>query len=442
MHNLAVGVVGGGGHVGLVQAAGLASLGYYTIAYDLNAAWIKELQKGNVPFYEPGLAELVQSGLKSKLLEFTNKIERLKKVDLAYICTGTPSLPGGRAELLQVENAATAIARTVQKRVVIAVKSTVPVGTARRLSRMLGQLHLSEKAVLVSNPEFLSEGSAVNDFWHPSRIIIGAADPEAAEMVAGIYAPPQVPVIKTSWENAELIKHGSNAFLALRISFVNLLARLCEKSGGDIRVVSKGMGFDPRIGPSYLEAGVGFSGPCLEKDLRSLISQFQDAGEEAPLLEAALYINQRQRHLVVSKLKESLGDLKGKKIAVLGLAFKPGTDDLRDTHTLPVIEQLVFAGAEVTVHDPMLTLISWPRQMSAFLPDLRWASSPYEAAEGKDALLILTAWPEYRDLDPAKLKSCLANPLVVDGRNLFEPAAMAAQGIDYLGVGIGTEAGR
>ncbi|HOA35678.1 MAG TPA: UDP-glucose/GDP-mannose dehydrogenase family protein [Bacillota bacterium] len=442
MPDLIVGIVGGGGHVGLVQAAGLASLGYYTIAYDLNSARIRELQKGIIPFYEPGLAELVRSGLKCKLLEFTGKIERLRKVDLAYICTGTPSLPGGRTELLQVENAVTAVARAVQKRAIIAVKSTVPVGTARRLSRLLQQQRLSEKAVIVSNPEFLSEGSAVDDFWHPSRIIIGSAEPEAAEIVAGVYAPPHVPVIKTGWENAEMIKYGANAFLALKVSFINLLACLCEKSGGDIRVVSKGLGLDPRIGPSFLEAGAGFSGPCLEKDLRSLIGQFQDAGEEAPLLEAALYINQRQRYLVVSRLKENLGELKGKKIAVLGLSFKPGTDDLRETHTLPVIEQLVFAGAEVTVHDPLLGMMSWPRQMSAFLPDLRWASSPYEAAEGKDALLILTAWPEYRDLNPAKLKSCLANPLVVDGRNLFEPSEMAALGIDYRGVGIGAEVGR
>lgn len=442
MPDLTVGIVGGGGHVGLVQAAGLASLGYYTIAYDLNAARIRDLQKGILPFYEPGLAELVQSGLKSKLLEFTGKIEHFRKVDMAYICTGTPSLPGGRTELLQVENAVTAVARTVQKQAVIAVKSTVPVGTARRLSRLLQQQRLSEKAVIVSNPEFLSEGSAVDDFWHPSRIVVGSAGPEAAEIIAGIYAPPHVPVIKTSWENAEMIKYGANAFLALKISFINLVAQLCEKSGGDIRVVSEGVGLDPRIGPYFLEAGVGFSGPCLEKDLRSLIGQFNDAGEEAPLLEAALYINQRQRYLVVSRLKKGLGELKGKKIAVLGLAFKPGTDDLRDTHTLPVIEQLISSGAEVTVHDPLLGAVSWPRQMSTFLPDLRWASSPYEAAEGKDALLILTAWPEYRSINLAKLKSCLANPLVVDGRNLFEPAGMAALGIDYRGVGIGAEVER
>ncbi|HOB28886.1 MAG: UDP-glucose/GDP-mannose dehydrogenase family protein [Dethiobacteria bacterium] len=439
MPNLTVGVLGAGGHVGLVQAAALASLGYSTIGYDLDLGRVRDLQKGKLPFYEPELAGLVQSGLKSKLLEFTGRVNRLKGIDLAYICTSTPSLPDGRTEILQVENAVTAVARTVQKRVIIVIKSTVPVGTARRLSLLLQQQGLSEKAVLVSNPEFLSEGSAINDFWHPARIVIGSAEPEAAEIVAGIYAPPHVPVIKTSWESAELIKYAANVFLALKISYINLVAQLCEKAGGDIRVVSEGVGLDPRIGSSFLEAGIGFSGPCLEKDLRSLIRQFNDAGEEAPLLEAALYINQRQRYLVVSRLKKSLGELKGKKIAVLGLAFKPGTDDLRDTHTLPVIEQLVSAGAIVTVHDPMLSEICWPRQMNVFLPELRWASSPYEAAEGKDALLILTACPEYRRINLVKLKGCLANPLIVDGRNLFSPGEMAALGIEYRGVGLGVE---
>lgn len=436
MEKAKIGVVGGLGHIGLVQAACLSMLGYKTVAYDTNMEKMEKIVQGKLPFYESGLDEIVAETLKSGLLSFTLSVKELESCDMVFICVGTPSLPGGEADISQVYAAVEEVVRNRKNHCVIVLKSTVPLGTNRKLTKYLRDNNLSEKATMVSNPEFLQEGSGVRDFWKPARIIVGAQSEEIAEKVARLYSPPGVPVIITSWENAELIKYTSNAFLASKISFINEIAVLCEKVGGDIRVVSKGIGLDPRINPHFLEAGVGFSGPCLEKDLKSLIAQFQETGEKAELLESVLEVNEEKRKEVVHKLQEQLGTLGGKRIGVLGMAFKAETDDVRDSHSLPIIRNLLSLGAVLTVHDPWVKSFQQTGFSEADFPGVKWAQSPYEAAEGKDALLILTAWPEYRKLDLKRIRDSLVYSLIVDGRNLFNPQDMKAINIRYLGVGM------
>lgn len=431
-----LGIIGGGGHIGLIHAACLASLGYKVAAYDLDDRKIKNLQKALVPFYEPGLEELVKKGLEEERLRFTGNPEELSDAELVFICVGTPALPDGSADLRQVERAVEELARLAQGPVIAAIKSTVPVGTNRKLSQQLGKLGLSHKLTVIANPEFLAEGSGIDDFLKPSRIVVGGKDPQAMEKVVAVQSPSAAPVIKTSWENAELIKHASNALLATKISFINEVADICEAFKGDIRIVSQGIGLDPRIGPHFLEAGLGFSGPCLGKDLRSFISQFGAVGEDALLLEAVFYINLKQLYSFVQKLEEHLGGLRGQKLGVLGLAFKPGTDDVRDSHSLPIIRHLLSRGAVVAAHDPLVGKSPQKDWLSRRLPSLQWAASPYEAAERKDALLILTACPEYRELDLERLKNSMANPLIFDGRNLFDSREMKELGFEYIGIGI------
>ena len=436
LQDIKIGVMGGGGHIGLVYAACLSSLGYPTVAYDPDAATLENIKKGCLPFYEPGLEEMVNASLQKGSLVLTDQPEELRYVDVVYICTGTPSLADGKADISRVEQAVLTLARVTQNKVVVIQKSTVPVGTARHLIMLLSGKKLDGNISLVSSPEFLAEGTAVENFWKPDRVVAGAEDPEAADIAALLYLPPGVPVVKTSWENAELIKHASNALLSTKISFINEIARLCEKVEANVREISRGVGLDPRIGPHFLEAGAGFSGPCLEKDLRSLLNQFRKAGEEAPLLKSVLLVNQRQRRLLVKKLEKHTGDLKGKKIGILGLAFKPGTDDVRDSQSLPVIQDLLDRGAEVMAHDP---LVLKSRQLEWFknlFPRVALAETAYGAAQGSHGLLVLTAWPEYSDLDPELLSRVMAAPVIVDGRNTFCPAAMLVQGFNYEGVGV------
>lgn len=436
MQEVRLGVVGGLGHIGLIQAACLAKLGYKTTAYDKNYLKMEEILEGKMPFHEPGLEELIKETAYSELLYFTSHIGDLQEADFIYICVGTPSLPTGEADLSQVYSAVTEIARNREKHCLAIIKSTVPVGTSRKITAFLEEHNLKEKVTMVSNPEFLREGAGVQDFWEPARLIVGAESEEVSEKVARIYRPPGVPVISTSWENAELIKYASNAFLGNKISFINEIGLLCDKIDADVRIVSRGVGLDPRIGPQFLEAGIGFSGPCLEKDLKSLIYQFQTAGKEAQILKAVLQVNEGQRLEIVRKLQKQLGSLQGRRIAVLGMAFKAETDDIRDSHSLPIVKHLLSLGAILTVHDPW---VSGPHQAGvpeADLPQVEWASTPYEAAQGKEAVLILTAWPQYRELDFRRLKAALVYPLIIDGRNLFNRRDMQELKINYLGIGI------
>lgn len=431
-----IGVMGGVGHIGLVQAACLAKLGYKTIAYDIDTEKIKGILKDKMPIEEQGLRELVREGMAVKLLEFTSKIVDLQEADIIFICVGTPSLPNGEADVSQVYSAVERIAKNRSKNCIVVMKSTVPLGTSRNLTKFLKEKNLENKITIVSNPEFLREGSGVKDFLEPSRIVVGSEIKEASEKVARLYALQEVPMIITTWENAELIKLASNAFLSTKISFINEIGRLCEKVGADIRIISKGIGLDPRINPYFIEGGVGFSGPCLEKDLKSLISEFPKVQQESAILKAALKVNEGQRSGIVEKLKEELEDLKGKEIAVLGMAFKEGTDDVRDSHSLPIIRHLLSEGVVVTVTDPWIKGPEYGRISKGDLPNVQWASSPYEAVKNKDAIIILTAWKEYRELDIDRIRDIMKNPLIIDGRNLFQVKDMKAKKTHYRGMGI------
>ncbi|MGF7185242.1 UDPglucose 6-dehydrogenase [Desulfitispora alkaliphila] len=436
MKKSTIGVVGGLGHIGLIQAACLAKLGYNVAAYDINSEKMTAILNGTMPFQEQDLTELVMETINSNLLTFTPRISDLQEAEIVFICVGTPSLPRGEADLSQVYAAVKQIAQNREKPCLAVIKSTVPVGTSRKLTQFIKENNLSDKVTMVSCPEFLREGSGVKDFWEPARIVVGAEEREAADKVAQLYAPPGVPVITTSWENSELIKYASNAFLATKISFINEISLLCESIGADVRTISKGIGLDPRINPHFIEAGVGFSGPCLEKDLKSLIAQFQEVQRNPLILEAALEVNEAQRQGVVEKLQKHLGSLADKNIAVFGMAFKPETDDVRDSHSLPIVKHLLALGASVTVSDPWVSSPKQGRISEAEIAGVKWISSPFEAAKDKDAVLILTAWQEYKDLDFKKLCASMKNPLIVDGRNIFDKKSMGALKINYVGVGI------
>ncbi|MCW3489905.1 UDP-glucose dehydrogenase family protein [Dethiobacter alkaliphilus] len=436
LNNVVIGVVGGLGHIGLIQSACLAGLGYNTIAYDIDKEKIAGVLNGKLPFEEAGLQKLVRETVNDGLLKITAQIDDLEEAEIVFICVGTPSLSNGEADLSQVYQAVEQMARNRNRHCLAVIKSTVPVGASAKLTAHLKKLNLSNKVTMVSNPEFLREGSGVEDFWNPARIVVGSEIKEAGEKVAGLYAPDGVPVIITSWESSELIKLASNAFLSTKISFINEISILCEQVGADVRTISKGIGLDPRINPHFLAAGVGFSGPCLEKDLQSLIDQFKKTNQKARILESVLEVNETLRHSVVEKLLAELGRLKDKNIAVLGMAFKEETDDVRQSHSLPIVQNLISQGAMVTVTDPWVKSPEQAGLSEDVLPGVTWVDSPYAAAKDKDAILILTAWQEYRDLDLARIKQLMANPLIVDGRNLFNKDDLKAQEIKYQGVGI------
>lgn len=427
--------MGGLGHIGLIQAACLAKLGNQVQAYDINQQRILGIREGKMTFYEPGLEELVQETTQKGLLKFTADIKDLADAEIIFICVGTPALPTGEADISQVYAAVLNVAQNREKPCVVAIKSTVPVGTSRGVTKYLEEHGLEERVTMVSNPEFLKEGAGVQDFWEPARIVVGSEIAEAGDKVANLYAPPGVPMIKTSWENSELIKYASNAFLATKISFINEIAQFCEKIGGDIKVISEGIGLDPRINPYFIEAGVGFSGPCLEKDLKSLINQFREAGQKANILEAVHKVNEEQRQGMIKKLEKQLGTLKDRNIGVLGMVFKAGTDDVRESHSLPILKNLLAKGAKVTVTDYSVKSFQEAGIPPEEYPGVQWFSSPYEAAQGKDGILILAAWPEYKNLDLHKLKKIMKTPLIVDGRNLFNPEELKDLGITYWGVG-------
>ncbi|ACB85156.1 UDP-glucose dehydrogenase family protein [Natranaerobius thermophilus] len=431
-----IGIVGGLGHVGLIQSACLAKLGYKVIAYDIDMEKVKTIMKGEMPFQEQGLTELVTEGLNNNTLSFTSEISDLAEAEIVFICVGTPALPNGKSDLSHVYSAVDQIARNRKKNCIAAVKSTVPIGTSRKLTEYLKDNNLSDKVTMVSNPEFLREGTGVKDFWEPDRIVIGAESKEAANKVKQLYSPSEVPVINTTWENSELIKYASNAFLATKISFINEISQLCEDVGADIRVISKGIGLDPRINPHFLQAGIGFSGPCLDKDLNSLINQFKEKQKKPLILESALQVNEQQRASVVEKLQKHLENLRDKDIAVFGMAFKAETDDVRSSHSLPIIRKLLSLGANITVNDPWVKSPEQGRISEAEVAGVEWISSPYRAAKDKDAVLLQTAWQEYENLDYKKLCAEMKKPLVVDGRNLFNREEMESHGIVYVGVGI------
>ncbi|MBD3313733.1 nucleotide sugar dehydrogenase [Candidatus Woesearchaeota archaeon] len=426
----------GTGYVGSVTGACLADLGNDVVCLDIDSDKIDQYNKGDIPIYEPGLSDLIKRNLREKRLLFTTDSKKtIQDSDVIFIAVGTPSADDGSVDLSYVESAAKTIALHMNGYKVIVDKSTVPVGTADHVRDIIAGNHDGKNDFdLVSNPEFLREGSAIRDFMNPDRIVIGVESEKAKEIMRDIYEGIErtgKPILFTDIKSAELIKYASNAMLATRISFMNEIARLCEKTGADVKMISKGMGLDTRIGPRFLQAGVGYGGSCFPKDVRGLISTGKYYGTEFRILQAVDEVNEGQKRWMMPRIIEQLGeDLSGKRIAVWGLAFKPKTDDMREAPSLVLISELQKLGASVVAFDPEAE--SSAKKM---LNDVAYAGNPYDCIEGSDALLIVTEWNEFRNLDRIKMKGLMKSPVIFDGRNIYSREEMRGLGFTYIGVG-------
>lgn len=426
-------VVVGTGRVGLVTAATLATLGHDVIGVDGDPSVIARLREGRCPFFEPGLDGLVDEGLGSGRLSFDEDPARaLVGAELAFICVGTPGRPGGEPNLVAVEQVATTIGRCATAGMVVVEKSTVPVQTAERI-RVTLERTSPHRFHVVSNPEFLREGRAVEESLRPERILVGASDPFGHDVMRRVYMPlldAGVPFHATDLPTAELAKHACNAFLALKISFANALARVCEASGADVVKIADIMGSDPRIGRAFLDAGLGFGGSCFPKDLAAFRAQAARLGCDFRLLDEIVRINDEALESAFAKIREALWNLERKRIAMLGLAFKPGTDDVREAPALRLAAMLIAAGATVVGHDP------WANGNAKIeLPELEVVCDPYVAAEGAHCVVVATEWPEFAQLDLVRLKGLLTHPILVDCRNLFSPGVMEQSGLIYVPTG-------
>ena len=438
----------GAGYVGLTTAACLAEIGHHVLCADSDLGKLSNLHKGNLPFFEPHLEDLVKRNSAAGKLQFTRPAEAIEKGNAIFICVGTPPLENGEADLSAIESVARLIATTAHGYRLIIEKSTVPVQTARRLWRHLSIYNANQLQFdVVSNPEFLREGSAVEDFFHPDRIVIGADSPRAIEFMQQIYRPVlephsscpahsrcpekrEVSVVVTDTNSAELVKHASNSFLAMKISFINLIADACEAAGADIEKVAEGIGSDSRIGRSFLNPGIGFGGFCFPKDLQAFVRIGEKLGCDFSLLKEVEKINLRRAEQFVAKVKKELWVLRGKTLAVWGLAFKPNTDDVRFAPSLNIIRSLLSEGASVRAYDPQAM-----QKSKESLPKITYCDDLYSAADGSDAILILTEWDEFRDADWRILAKKVAHPLVIDGRNLFTAEMIESHGFRYVGIG-------
>lgn len=429
-----IGIVGLG-HVGLTSAACFADVGHEVVGVDSDTEKVKDLEAGHLPFFEPGLDEMVTETTRAGRLRFdTDLRSAVREPEVVFICVGTPSGPGGAADLVQIERLANDLAAHLHSYRVLVEKSTVPVRTGQRILKTIGRMVTTEFDV-VSNPEFLSEGTAIQDTLEPTRIVIGSSSQRATDLLLQAYRPiiqrSQCPVICTDVATAELIKHASNAFLATRISFMNTVAEICEATGADVETVAQGMGFDPRIGPHFLRAGIGYGGSCFPKDIAAFASLGEELGSNVEILRAVEAVNRAGGPRLLDKLRAELWHLEDKKVAVLGLSFKPGTDDLREAPAVGLIERLVAEKADVIAYDPT----SMGKAKEILPGAVRYAGSALEAMQGADAAVFVTEWDEFRGLDPHAIKTALKFPIVVDGRNIFDVQAMAEAGLTYLPVG-------
>jgi len=422
----------GSGHIGLVTGACLADLGNRVVCMDDDQKKIETLKKGIIPFYEPEVEQLVRRNVDSARLTFTTSVEEgVREAEVIFICVGTPQGPDGTADLSYVEIASKRIAEAMDGYKVIVDKSTVPVKTGTWVKRTVKlNCRQNHDFDVVSNPEFLREGKAVYDFMNPDRIVIGAESERATNIMRELYQPLNVPIIVTSIETAELIKHASNAFLALKISYVNAIANICEEVGADATKVAEGMGFDKRIGPDFLDAGIGYGGYCFPKDVAAFIKIAEEVGYDFELLKAVERINAHQRRQIIKKAKSLLWNLNGKTVGILGLSFKPDTDDIREAPSIDIISQLRQEGAKVKAYDPQAM-----ENIRLIFEDVELCQDAYQVAEGSDALIIVTEWDEFKHLDLLKIKELLNQPVIIDGRNIFEPSQMEKLGFMYQGVG-------
>ncbi len=431
MRNIAV---IGVGYVGLVTGACFADLGNRVVCLDINEERIENLKKGIMPIYEPGLEELVERNVKAGRLSFTTSYaEAIRDAEFAFIAVGTPEGVDGEADLRYVRMAAESIADVLDHPIIIVNKSTVPVGTGDWVADIIRQRRGDGvEFAVVSCPEFLREGSAISDFMNPDRVVLGSLDSEAAESVAQLHLPLRTTIVITDLRTAEMIKYASNAFLATRISFINEIANICEALGADVKEVAAGMGYDKRIGRAFLDAGLGYGGSCFPKDVKALAHMAQTQGRHPQLLNAVMDINADQRRQAVQKVRQALGELKGTTIGLLGLAFKPNTDDMREAPSLTIASLLLAEGAHVRGYDPVAM-----ENARRALPQLETSPDPYTLAAGCDALIVVTEWNEFKHLDLKRVHGLMRRPVIIDGRNIYDPAAVRALGFVYYGVGRG-----
>jgi UDPglucose 6-dehydrogenase len=426
----------GTGYVGLVTGTCLAQLGNHVTCVDVIAEKIERLRAGELPIFEPGLKPLVDMNIQAERLHFTTSYpEALDGADFVFIAVNTPTEEGGDgADMRYVTSAAHSIAEHLDHSAIVINKSTMPVRSGDLVTDLIKE-HLQQPGIhvaVVSNPEFLREGSAVDDFMRPDRVVLGSTDRPAAQRVAELYLPLRAPIVITDLYTAEMIKYASNAFLATKISFINEMARICEVLGADVKEVAAGMGYDKRIGRAFLDAGLGYGGSCFPKDVRALAHMAAKEGLHPQLLDAVMAINKDQRHLVIDKLHDELGELQGKRIAVLGLAFKDNTDDMRDAPSIDIIGWLMEEGAAVRAFDPE-AMMAARRAMPEHA--ITYCATAYEAATHCDAVVVLTEWKHFRELNLIELKHALSTPVLVDGRNLYDPAEMRRLGYRYRGIG-------
>ena len=432
----------GSGYVGLVSGVCFADFGHDVVCMDKDAGKIEALQSGRIPIYEPGLQELVASNVKAGRLAFSTDLgSSVRDSDVVFIAVGTPSRRGdGHADLSYVYAAAREIAENVDGFTVVVTKSTVPVGTGDEVERIIREANPSADVAVVSNPEFLREGAAIEDFKRPDRIVVGLDDERARSVMTEVYRPlylNQAPIVFTTRRTSELIKYAGNAFLAMKITFINEMADLCEKVGADVQQVARGIGLDGRIGGKFLHAGPGYGGSCFPKDTLALVKTAQDHDSPVRLIETTVAVNDNRKRAMARKVVAACGgSVRGKRIGILGLTFKPNTDDMRDSPAISIVQALNDAGAIVAGYDP-----EGMDNARSLISGMTFAEGPYEAANQADALVIVTEWNQFRALDLDRLKSIMAAPVLVDLRNIYRPEEVAKRGFSYTSIGRGTTSG-
>jgi UDPglucose 6-dehydrogenase len=426
----------GTGYVGLVSGACFSNFGHHVVCVDKDAGKIARLRKGEIPIYEPGLEALVADNVKAGRLAFTTDLAAaVPDAEAVFIAVGTPSRRGdGFADLTYVYDAAAEIAGSLKNYAVVVTKSTVPVGTSKRVEDIIRERNPNAQFDVASNPEFLREGSAIEDFQRPDRVVVGTESERARNVMRALYRPlflnDKTPFVFTTQETSELIKYASNAFLAMKITFINEMADLCEKSGADVQDVARGIGLDGRIGSKFLNAGPGYGGSCFPKDTLALVRQASEFGAPTKLIESVVDVNAKRKRRMADKIEAAFGGVKGKTVAVLGVTFKPNTDDMRDSPSLDIIPALQAAGATVRAFDP-----EGMKEAAKLLSGVTWTEDAYDAMAGADGVVILTEWNEFRALDLKQLKAKLKRPLLIDLRNIYTLREMAEAGIEYHSVG-------
>ena len=423
----------GTGYVGLVTGSCFADLGHTVFCVDVNKAKVAALKRGHAPFYEPGLEEIIRRNAGKRLFFTTDTAEAVRKTEVVFIAVSTPPMPSGEADIRNVKTAARSIGLALDSYKIVVNKSTVPIGMSK-LVRDILRRHAKPGLSfdVVSNPEFLREGSAVGDLFHPDRVVIGAQNKAAALKVSEIYKTLHCNVLITDPESAELVKYASNAFLATKISFINEVANLCEKVGADITQVVKGMSMDQRIGGQFFSAGLGFGGSCFPKDVAALAHIGKRCGTPSRILPDVLEVNRCQREAFVRKVAKLVGPLRGRTLAVWGLSFKPNTDDMREAPSLDILPRLTKMGAKVRAYDPVAMPFA-----KKLIKGVSFCANAYEAARGADAVLLLTEWNEFKEIDFNRIKGMMKRPILVDGRNIYDPVDMAERGFRYVGIGRG-----